>query len=575
MLWTRSIAAAKRWADAHRELMIIGLALPLSTLATGWQNIKGLAAKPIRPEGHDARVRRVGAEVKRYAQARRRGEDWAQKPLRTDRKGAASLNTRMADKSRSQTVRMSDLTAIIEVDAARGVIRVEPFATVGDVAQHLDQMGLQLEATIEMKDATLGGLVMALGMTTHSHVCGLVHDTVTAYEIVTANGDLVRATADNEHSDLFRALPWSHGTLGLLVALEMRVIPAPSHVRMVYRPFYALDAYAEEYRRLASDPDPPHFVETIIFGKDRAVIMEGYLAGKAEAQAGDLPLNRVNRSYKPLFYKHVESMLQLGEGKSHEELVPMYDYLMRHDRSMCMCLAQILPTANEAWFRYTMGWMLPPNTTFLKGTRPQSERENTIRKQVWQEFAFPADHFAEMVDHVDRELGIYPLLAYPCRVFDHGGMVRLPANRGKPYSGTTETETYLDLGIYGFPREIREGEERFPTVTKVRALERKARALGGFLHTYCDVFSTKEEFEEMFDHALWREMRAKYEAEGTFPTIYEKVKPEIDPLQFLAEEQGWEDEGLLAPRSESFYRRAAIASQEAQPANPREIEPLD
>jgi delta24-sterol reductase len=541
------MAAAKRWADEHRELMIIGVALPLSTLATGWRRAKGLVAGASAPEGHDARVQRVIADVKRYAHARRRGEAWAQRPHRTDRRGAASLNTRMADKSGSQMVQMSDLTSILDVDEGRAVIRLEPFATVGEVARHLHDMGLQLEATVEMKDATLGGLVMALGMTTHSHVCGLVHDTVTAYEIVTADGELVRATANNEHADLFRALPWSHGTLGLLVALEMRIIPAPSHVRLVYRPFYSLKAYAAEYRRLASDAEPPHFIETIIFGKNRAVVMEGHLASDEEVGAGILPVNPVNRYYRPLFYKHVESMLDLGEGESRAELVPMYDYLMRHDRSMCMCLAQILPTANEPWFRYTMGWMLPPNTTFLKGIRPQAERENTIRKQVWQEFAFPAEHFAEMVEQVDQELEVYPLLAYPCRVIDRGGLVRLPANRAKPYSGKAETAIYLDLGIYGFPRRILEGDARFPTVTKVRALERKVRSSGGFLHTFCDLFSTANDFEEMFDHALWRQMRIKYDAEGTFPTIYEKVKPELNPLQFLAEEETWVADGGAQP----------------------------
>jgi hypothetical protein len=80
-------------------------------------------------------------------------------------------------------------------------------------------------------------------------------------------------------------------------------------------------------------------------------------------------------------------------------------------------------------------------------------------------------------------------------------------------------------------------------VTRVRELEQKARSLGGFLHTYCDVFSTETEFTEMFDHTLWREMRARYAANGTFPTIYEKVKPEMDPLQFLEEEQSWAGKG--------------------------------
>jgi delta24-sterol reductase len=535
----QAVNALKRWADEHREWIIIGIALPAGTAAGAVERVKSFFRPRSKPSDHDERVMRIQAEVRRYAKAREAGEAWAQKPLRTDRRGAASLNVRMSDKSASQTVNMSDLSNILEVDEARGVVRVEPFVTVGDAATYLDARGLQLEATIEMKDATLGGLVMALGMTTHSHVCGLVHDTVTAYEIVTAKGELLRVTADNEHSELFRALPWSHGTLGLLVALEMRVIPAPSHVRLVYRPFYSLDAYAEEYAGLARSENPPHFIEVLIFGKHRAVVMEGHLATDAEVRSSGLPVNAVDKATKPLFYKHVEGMLELGEGQRHEELIPMADYLMRHDRSMCMCLAQILPTANEAWFRYTMGWMLPPNMTFLKGTRPEAERENTIRNQVWQEFAFPAEHFSEMVARVHDELEIYPLLAYPCRVIDHGGIVRLPGNHGKPYGGTPETTAFLDIGIYGIPQRIKNGDERFDTVTRVRRIEARVRELGGFLHTYCDVFSTETEFREMFDHSHWEDMRRKYEADGTFPTIYEKVKPEMDPLRFLEEEELW------------------------------------
>jgi hypothetical protein len=67
----------------------------------------------------------------------------------------------------------------------------------------------------------------------------------------------------------------------------------------------------------------------------------------------------------------------------------------------------------------------------------------------------------------------------------------------------------------------------------VRDVEGMIRDRGGFLHTYVDVFSTSEEFKRMFDHSLWYEMRQKYKAEGVFPGIYDKVKPELDPLQFI------------------------------------------
>lgn len=531
---------AKNWAANHREFIIIAIALPMGKVASLIANFKEFLRKLFSFKSHDQKVNRILNEVQQYSEARKGGEEWAQNPMRTNRKGAASLNVRTSDKSNSNTIRMSDLNKILSVDEKAGTIRLEPFATVGQVAKHLNRKGLQLEGCIEMQDATLGGLVMALGMTTHSHICGLVHDTVTAYEIVTANGELIRATADNEHADLFRALPWSHGTLGLLVALEMRVIPAPSHIRLVYRPFYSLDKYAAEYKRIVESNDPPHFIETQIFGKDQAVIMEGHFASGEEVKSGKLRINRINLYYKPLFFKHVESMLELGEGKSFDELIPTYHYHMRHDRSMCMTLGQILPTtANKRWFRYTMGWMLPPNMTFLKGSRPQAQREESMRRQVWQEFAFPAEHFAELVADVHDSFEIYPLLAYPCKTIDKGGIVQIPALKGKAYSGKPQTQAYLDIGIYGIPQRVKDGDEKFPAVTKVRKLEEKVRSLGGFLHTYCDVFSTEEEFNEMFDLTLWKEMRNQYEADGAFPSIYQKVKPEMDPLAFLEEEQSW------------------------------------
>ena len=44
---------------------------------------------------------------------------------------------------------------------------------------------------------------------------GLYQECVEAYEVVLGDGSLVRATKDNEYSDLYHCLPWSHGTLGL------------------------------------------------------------------------------------------------------------------------------------------------------------------------------------------------------------------------------------------------------------------------------------------------------------------------------------------------------------------------
>ena len=46
---------------------------------------------------------------------------------------------------------------------------------------------------------------------------------VTEYELVTANGECILASA-NENSDLFRVLPMSYGTFGFLTRITIRVV---------------------------------------------------------------------------------------------------------------------------------------------------------------------------------------------------------------------------------------------------------------------------------------------------------------------------------------------------------------
>lgn len=39
---------------------------------------------------------------------------------------------------------------------------------------------------------------------------------------------------------------------------------------------------------------------------------------------------------------------------------------------------------------------------------------------------------------------------------------------------------------------------------------------------------TREEFGEMFALSLYRKVRKTYLADGTFPDLYDKIKPEVD-----------------------------------------------
>ncbi len=62
----------------------------------------------------------------------------------------------------------------------------------------------------------------------------------------------------------------------------------------------------------------------------------------------------------------------------------------------------------------------------------------------------------------------------------------------------------------------------------MREMEKFTREVGGYPFLYADIFMTRKEFEHMFDLTAYESVRRKYHAEGAFPHLYDKIKPEID-----------------------------------------------
>ena len=514
-----------------RPYIVLLIVLPLSFIITFVYRFERWWSKP-KASDHEKRVSRVVNEMRNSSKSK----------ICTNRDPKKSHSVRVQDKSNLKKIKMNDLQCILKLDKKKGTILVEPGVTVGEITKYLLEYNSMLECTLEMEEATLGGLAMATGMTTHSHVCGLIHDTIVAYDIVTAKGKLLHVTKSNNYRDLFDALPWSHGTLGLLVSLELRIVPSKPYVRLVYTSYHEQKDYIEAYTNTVKSSsvgddgrDRPFFLETIIFSKNNAVVMEGYLSDGCENRDRNTKRNNIGSYYKPWFFRHVEKMCNNNHNNAKEvEIIPIYDYLMRHDRSMCMTMAYVLPFGNHWLFRYTLGWLLPPNMSLLKGSHTEKTREQSARKQVYQDVGFPIHQFEKMVNDSHNMFHIYPLLCYPCKINNRPGFLHV--NRGIS-SDNNDSQLFLNLGIYGVPKAILEGKE-FKTVLAVRKLEQIIREIGGFQHTYCDSFQTNVEFSKMFNHTLWAKCRLKYGGDKRFPTIYEKTHPnDIDISSWIEQEE--------------------------------------
>ena len=465
-----------------------------------------------RPHYHNKRVEEI---QRRVASAYKN-----KKKMCTARKPWKAMSLRIATyKSQCEQIPVN-LKNILSLAVDKKIIRVEPMVTMSDLTHFLVPKGYALAVHVEMDDLTVGGLCMGAGIETTSHRFGFLFETVHAFEIVIADGSLLRVTR-TEYADLFYALPWSHGTLGFLVAVELQVVAIKPYMRLEYIPCLSQEAFCTKLQQLADSENAPPYIEGLVFSSTQSVIMCGRPADLSEREKEE-PINRINRWYKKWFYTHVETSLASG---SRIEFIPMKHYFHRHTPSVFFQLRELIPFANSLWYRYLLAWLGAPKVSLMKFTYTKELRRQAMYHRVTQDIIVPLSDLNESLDFCHPRFGIYPLWVCPVRLFKqqpHEGFLRNP--EGEAEAGSSRL--FVDIGIYGLPKAIQE-KTPWDMIAESRQLEAFTMEKKGYHLLYADIFMTKQEFETMFNHTHYRAMRKKYRAENAFPEVYDKVIPEF------------------------------------------------
>ena len=116
----------------------------------------------------------------------------------------------------------------IHVDAERRAARVGAGVTWAELDRATHAHGLATTGG-RVSSTGVAGLTLGGGSGWLERKHGLACDNLLAVELVTANGELVRASAD-EHPDLFWALRGGGGNFGVATAFEFRLHPIESEV---------------------------------------------------------------------------------------------------------------------------------------------------------------------------------------------------------------------------------------------------------------------------------------------------------------------------------------------------------
>jgi FAD/FMN-containing dehydrogenase len=142
---------------------------------------------------------------------------------------------------------MIDLTPMggVRVDPQRRRAWVQGGALLGAVDLATQQHGLATTAG-NVSHTGVAGLTLGGGMGWLARQFGLTCDNVVSFEMVTADGQTVRVTAD-EHPDLFWALRGGGGNFGVVTEFEFQLHPMAGRTLLVSLGF-ALDDAVDAFR---------------------------------------------------------------------------------------------------------------------------------------------------------------------------------------------------------------------------------------------------------------------------------------------------------------------------------------
>ncbi|KAG8003430.1 Delta(24)-sterol reductase [Nibea albiflora] len=430
LLWIK--VKGLEYVIVHQRWIFVCLfLLPLSVIFDVYYYVRAWLIFKIcsAPKLHDQRVRDIQRQVREWR------KEGSKTYMCTGRPGWLTVSLRVGKYKKTHKNIMINMMDILEVDTKRQVLRVEPLANMGQVTALLNSIGWTLPVVPELDDLTVGGLVMGTGIESSSHIYGLFQHICVAFELVLADGSLVRCT-EEENSDLFHAVPWSCGTLGFLVAAEIKIVPAKSWVKLHYEPVRGLENICKRFTE-ASENKQNTFVEGLQYTLDTAVIMTGTMTDHAEPDK------------------------------------------------------DIIPFGNNPVFRWIFGWMVPPKISLLKLTQGETIRKLYEQHHVVQDMLIPMKHMQDAITRFHQDINVrlvneatkYSLftclISWVCCVLFQVYPLwlcpfRLPPGRGMVHPKGQEEELYVDIGAYGEPRV-----KHFEAKASMRQLEKFVRDVHG------------------------------------------------------------------------------------------------
>ncbi len=426
---------------------------------------------------HRAKVARIAAQLRAHD---------ATTPVSLRKKAPPHQVPKGGDlRRRDAKIDISDLTSILSIDPARRICVAESGVMFCDLVEATLRHGLVPIVVPELKTITIGGAVSGCSIESMSYRYGGFHDTCLEYEVITASGDVLVCTPDNDYDLVFQMLHGSFGTLGVLSKLTFRLVPAKPYVCIDYETYGSLDEYRAAIKR-HFDAQDVDFMDGILHRADKLVLCVGTFIDEAPYTS--------RYDWTKVYWE--------STGKRRTDFMRTPDYFFRYDRGV----TNVHP---KSWLgRLLVGKLMGSGTT-LRIADKLNFLFKTDKPTVILDVFLPFSKVPAFLAWWQQEIGFFPLWCVPYkRVHDYEWL-------DDSFYANLNDELFLDLAIYG----LEQTDDR----NIHRMIEEKLRELGGVKTLISHNYYSRDEFWSIWNKRNYDQVKAITDPRNVFRDLYTKT----------------------------------------------------
>ncbi|AKU18834.1 FAD-linked oxidase [Luteipulveratus mongoliensis] len=405
---------------------------------------------------------------------------------------------------------VSALDSVIEVDPVRRVAQVQGMCTYEHLVEATLPHGLMPFVVPQLKTITLGGAVTGLGIESSSFRNGLPHESVREMDILTGTGEILTATADNEHAELFRTFPNSYGSLGYSVRLEIDLDPIKPYVHLRHLRFGELSELTarmdELLRTRELDGQAVDFLDGVVFSATESYLIVGTWAEHAPYTS--------DYTGQQIFYRSIQERA--------EDYLTAHDYIWRWDTDWFWCsrafyvqnpkVRRLVPKRylrSDVYgkiirFENRHGWF----------AKRDARKGNLPRERVVQDVEIPIERTTDFLEWFLDNVPIEPIWLCPLAVRDHDN-----GDQPWPLYPLRVGEQYVNVGFWSTV-EIPQGGSDGDTNKEI---ERVVEELGGHKSLYSDAYYDEATFWSLYGGETYQQIKKTYDPDGRLPDLYAKA----------------------------------------------------